>query len=535
VVRRVIVLCAMLLFCLSSPARAHMDDRGAATAAPTASATPTAEDEPLSLTPAPASSTCPLSPTPTATPTSTPTVSAIIFGPAVVTLDNPTMPGTRTRSGSFNVVVTAYDNSGNVIQPSSDNPLFVQIDGAPEGTIKPELRKIKQGDVAKFKYTGRYFPKPINVEAWMKIPNGTAALGQYALGITQILGQNPNACAYASKSLALAVNCSGETAEQCETDNITSPHGVQVMAAVGYAKAKKATFAPYTVDTGSLGVIVPIGDLPTGKKADWIGPGAPGEKAYTSNGGNSFTGNYYLAPVDLQLNDGRAVQTSRIMVLVLSAGQSLHYLGIGFNRENFTFEDLFQTPADNTFLHLTDGSNGTDISPGYQVGAASLTLGITSTSGYNLIPLTTAGAQVPGEYANAAGCFNFPGAPDNAGPFCGNMLFDIGIENMYLGLDDFQRPTDYNTGGIVTTGDALNIIGGSPSSPAMCYSFTSGGDSLITPATANWTQPQTPCGVFFNTGRRGLAAYNYMYDATCGNVGFQPLSVPLVPTNCQAP
>ena len=58
--------------------------------------------------------------------------------------------------------------------------------------------------------------------------------------------------------------------------------------------------------------------------------------------------------------------------------------------------------------------------------------GITSTSGYNLIPLTTAGAQVPGEYADAAGCFNFPGAPDNAGPFCGNMLFDIGIENMEI-------------------------------------------------------------------------------------------------------
>ncbi len=104
------------------------------------------------------------------------------------------------------------------------------------------------------------------------------------------------------------------------------------------------------------------------------------------------------------------------MVLVLSAGQTLRYLGIGFNRENFTYEDLFQTPADNAFLHLTDKSNGTDISPGYQIGAASITLGITSTSGYNLIPLTPMGAQVPGEYDDAAGCFNFPGAPDDPGP-----------------------------------------------------------------------------------------------------------------------
>jgi hypothetical protein len=453
-----------------------------------------------------------------------------------VTLDNPSAPGSKMSSSSFSVSVTAYDNSGNVLEPTNHNPLFVQIDGAPKGLITPEFRKVTQGGVAKFKYSGKYFPRAINVEAWIEIPNGTAALGKYALGITQILAQNPNTCAYADKTFPLAVDCSGETTEQCQTDNITSAHGVQVMAAVGYAKAKKASFTPYTVDTGSLGVIVPIADLPTGKMADWIGPGPPGTKAYTSNGQSSFTGNYYLAPVELQRSDGGVVETSRIMVLVLSAGQTLNYLGVGFNRENSAFADLFQTPADNAFLRLTDNSNGTDISPGYQIGATSMTVGINSTAGYNLIPLTTDGAKAPGEYDDAAGCFNFPGAPDNPGPFCGNMLFDIGIEDMYLGLDDFQRPSGYDLSDtIVTVGDAVNIIGGSPSSPAMCYSFTSGGSSLITPATANWAQPPTPCGVFFNTGRRGLVAYNYMYDATCGNVGFQPLSDPLVPTNCQAP
>jgi len=498
-------------------------------------APPAESEEPLTSTSTPTASTCPVSPTPLPTPSSTPTVSAVIFEPAVVTLNNPAKPGIKTSSSDFSVVVTAYDNSGNVLEPSCKEPLFVRIDGAPKGVITPEVRKITRGQIAKFKYSGKYFPGPINIEAWEKIPNGTAALGKYAIGITQILGQNPNACAYASKTFALAVNCGTETPEQCQTDNITSSHGIQVMAAVGYAKAKQASFTPYTVDTGSLGVVVPIGDLPTGKRANWIGPGPPGEKAYTSNGGNTFTGNYYLAPVSLRQSNGGAVETLRIMVLVLSTGQTLHYLGIGFNRENFTFEDLFETPADNAFLHLTDNSNGTDISPGYQIGAASVSLGVASTSGYNLIPLTTAGAQVPGEYADAAGCFNFPGAPDNPGPFCGNMLFDIGIGDMYLGLDDFQRPTGYNTGGIVTIGDAVNIIGGSPSVPALCYSFTSGGSSLITPYAANWTQPPTPCGVFFNTGRVGLAAYSYMYDATCGNVGFEPLSEPLAPTNCQAP
>jgi hypothetical protein len=466
---------------------------------------------------------------------STPTASVILFQPPVITLDNPTMAGSATGSSSFSMSVTAYDDSGNVLKPTDENPLFVQVDGAPKGLITPEVRKVTRGNLAKFEYSGGYFPKPINVEAWIKIPKGTAVLGKYALGITQILAEHPNACAYAAKSLPLAVDCTGETPEQCATNNITSSQGVQVMAAVGYSDARKASFKPYTVDTGSLGVIVPIGDLPNGKIANWIGPGAQGMKAYTSNGKSSFTGNYYLAPVDLQLSTGRAAKTTRIMVLVLSAGQTLRYLGIGFNRENFTYEDLFQTPADNAFLHLTDKSNGTDVSPGYQIGAASITLGITSTSGYNLISLTLMGAQVPGEYADAAGCFNFPGAPDNPGPFCGNMLFDIGIGDMYLGLEDFQRPDGYDTSELVTSGDAVNIIGGSPSSPAMCYSFSSGATSLITPYAANWVQPPTPCGVFFNTGRRALSAYNYMYDATCGNVGFQPLSEPLAPTDCQAP
>jgi hypothetical protein len=52
----------------------------------------------------------------------------------------------------------------------------------------------------------------------------------------------------------------------------------------------------------------------------------------------------------------------------------------------------------------------------------------------------------------------------------------------------------------------------------------------------DWAQPPAPCGVFFNTGRRALASYDYMYDATCGNVGFEPLSAPLGPnTDCMNP
>ena len=41
------------------------------------------------------------------------------------------------------------------------------------------------------------------------------------------------------------------------------------------------------------------------------------------------------------------------------------------------------------------------------------------------------------------------------------MLFDIGIEDMILGLDDFQRPTEYDASSSLPTGATVNIVGGS--------------------------------------------------------------------------
>ena len=251
------------------------------TATPTATLTPTA-------TPTPMPSVCPVTTTPSPAPSSTPTVSAIIFDPPVAVLDNIGMPGNKKHKGSFRFHLTAYDNNGNTMEPSEQNPMTVQIDGASPGLFTPTFRKVIKGNRAEFQYSGGNFPSGLNVEAWMKIPKGTSALGKYALGITQILAANPVACTYKSKGVPLAVDCAGETTAACETDNITSPHGIQVMAAVGYAKAEQAVFTPYTVDTGSLGVIVPINQLPTGANANWIGPGAPGTKDYTSNGGNHF-------------------------------------------------------------------------------------------------------------------------------------------------------------------------------------------------------------------------------------------------------
>jgi len=40
-----------------------------------------------------------------------------------------------------------------------------------------------------------------------------------------------------------------------------------------------------------------------------------------------------------------------------------------------------------------------------------------------------------------------------------------------------------------------------------------------TPSYAQWI---VPGATFINTGRDPIAVYNYMYDAQCGAVGFEP-------------
>jgi len=82
---------------------------------------------------------------------------------------------------------------------------------------------------------------------------------------------------------------------------IISGNGLTLGAAIGYDNAVSGDLKDFTVDTGSLGAIVPVGDL----GPDAIGPGGPGVKFYDSSG-NTFTGNYYLAPVSFAVKAGNS-------------------------------------------------------------------------------------------------------------------------------------------------------------------------------------------------------------------------------------
>jgi hypothetical protein len=284
-------------------------------------------------------------------------------------------------------------------------------------------------------------------------------------------------------------------------------------------------------------VIVTKSDLVLGSQVH--GPGAVGQKFYDSSG-YVFTGNYYLAPVNVELKDHSFVQTNPILVLAIDAVHcqpgykkcvapkhaDLHYLGVGFDRNTTGAGDLFDSPSENAFLQLTDPQNGTDINQGYILSTQGVTAGLTpaNTNGFNLVTLTP-NTTVPGDWNPETGCFQFttlPGSPQ----FCGNLLLDVGISEMFMDLSFSQRPAgSFGTNNYVPTGVGMNILAGSTAQPAMSYDFKAVQPPIqpvgSAPTYAQWVNVSN---VFVNTGRRPLLSYNYLYSGQCGQVGFQSLT-----------
>ncbi len=395
--------------------------------------------------------------------------------------------------------------------------MTLNLYGVPPGVISPTTLTLTSGTTATFQYNGGYFPNPVALQAWIADPAGGDAIG-----VTQIVGQNRLPCAaFGSQTYQVPLQ-----------DTVPDP--LQVHAAVGKNDPQPSDFQIYTIDTGSLGTIVPIGDIDS---SDAIGPGPPGVKFYDSSG-NTYSGNYYLATVSIQLSGGVIVQTHPIEVLAIDKAYcsgprtseckkhppqpTLRYLGIGFDRENAGGGDLFNSPAQNAFLQLTDNQGGTDIAQGYALSQNGVTLGVTgaSAAGFSMMELSPS-TKAAGEWATMPGCFGFP--QTSSKPFCGNLLLDVGISEMFLDLDKASIPHKTDSHGFVPSGTQMTIAAGSESNPAMSYSFTavSKGQqpSGLAPDYVQWIKNPN---VFVNTGRRPLLSFDYLYDAQCGQAGFAP-------------
>jgi hypothetical protein len=448
------------------------------------------------------------------------------FTPTVSQVNNPT-GGTPTAPQQVTVSMSMCNSLGQPIFPTAANPIHVDVYGAPTGAITPTSTTSTTGSVT-FTYSGQSFPNNISINAWMSDSTNNGA----ALGVTQILKQNtPPSCTLGGNFYDVPL--AG-----------TLPGALQVTADVGYLQGSVTNnYKTYTIDTGSLGVVVPLSDLPT--NANVIGPGPVGVKYYDSSG-NTYAGNYYLAPVRIQTLSG-TVQTQTIMVLAIKQAYcsgpttkscytgsgptpNLHYIGVGFNRDGTTGGDLFTSPVYNAFLHITNANNGTDVTPGYYLtpndnaAPTGLRLGISSNTGYTPVNLSPNPA-VPGDFLPQSGCFSFPPASPNQ--FCGTALLDVGIDYMFIDLPRAQWPAGtHNSSDQVPAGVSMQIVmGGTTLAAPLQYPFTTVLPPTTPPTDGTPTQVQwidNPT-IFVNTGRRPLYIYNYLYNGQCGQVAFKHL------------
>jgi hypothetical protein len=421
--------------------------------------------------------------------------------------------------------MTIFDSTGRIVMPTQSNPLNLNVYGVPiglpSGVIAPIQATVTSGTSMTFTYNGGAFPNNMEIAAWWNDPSSGGA----SLGTTLFVHANQPACNYGSQSYPLKVD-----------SNV--PSEIQVEAVVGANNPQPSDFKKFTIDTGSLGVVVTKSSMVMDSNVH--GPGAAGQKFYDSSG-FVFTGNYYLAPVSLYLTDGTFVQTNPILVLAIDGVHchtgykncnsdippDLHYLGVGFDRNNTMIGDLFDSPSENAFLEFTDANSGTDINGGYILSTNGVTVGITAdnSSGFKTVALT-ANSDFPGDWNAIPGCYGFPGLP-GAPKFCGNLLLDVGISEMFLDASRDQWPAgSYDSNNKVPDGIEMSIQAGNNNQWgnqwAMSYTFSAvqppEQPTGPAPTYAEWYDDGN---LFVNTGRRPLLAFDYLYSGSCGIAGFR--------------
>lgn len=459
----------------------------------------------------------------------------VAFNPTPITLANPINPGQQGKASSVSLTPTVYDQNGTRIEPSPSRPLEIRLYGAPSGVITASVAQLTGPGAVTISYNGGYFANPVTIEAHLKLSDAPA---RYAIGTTQILPAKP-VTRRGTTSFDIPYWCDTRADPRCAGSVLQSP--LKVQAAVGYDTATAANFGQFGLDTGSLGVIVPEAEL----GPDAIGPAGPGSISYDSSG-NSFSGNYYLAPITVSATQGgvpTVMQTFPVMVLAINKAYcaqgypqceknppqpTLRYLGIGFDRNSTVSGDQFNSPAYNAFLQISTAANGSDINPGYILTKTGATVGITNTKakGFKFAKLKP-NTTTPGDWKSMPGCFAFPQA-SSPNTFCrSNLLLDIGISEMFIDLLPRLRPAqavDPKDSHTVAPGTLISVLVGTNSNPAMKYRFNYQPNAPTGPAPSSitWIDPPTPGFRFVNTGRNVLNRFSYLYDARHGRVGFKP-------------
>ncbi|OYN74732.1 hypothetical protein [Mycolicibacterium sphagni] len=283
------------------------------------------------------------------------------------------------------------------------------------------------------------------------------------------------------------------------------------------ASVNGGTVSQFTVDTGSVGVVVPAAEVPN------IPADAPAGHLTYSSSGLELDGVWATLPVSFPqaVNAAGATTPARATVPVLAVTSSKclgvgvnsrgctggipHMMGVGFGRG-----PTAHPPTYNPFLNLTEMAAGT-MRRGYLIGRGGLSLGLTGanvTGAWTMQQLASAGAPAQGahnDWMTPTGGFQLGSGP----ALSGKVLIDTGLLDMIVEGDGLP------SSGMVARGTAMTITVGD-----LHYSFAVGDGGAQTPAGVHHALARN--GTFVNTGLRALGHYDLLYDADGGFLGLRP-------------
>ena len=281
------------------------------------------------------------------------------------------------------------------------------------------------------------------------------------------------------------------------------------------AKVNGGPAESYTVDTGSVGFIVPASQVPN------IPPNSPAGSITYSSSGLKLTGVWATVPVTFpgvtDQNGTTTTATATIPVLAVSTGTCTgvgvnagsctgaipHMMGIGFGRGT----DVYSSPPYNVSLNLNEMVAGT-MRRGYIIKRGGLCLGLTTANvgtGFVDQTLTSAGPPASGthnDWLTPAGGFK----AGSGSHVTGTALVDTGLLDMIL------EDSTYPSSGSPASGTQVTIYLGTHD-----YIFDVNDSGEATPTSVNYATPSH--GTFVNTGLRALANYDLLFDADGGYFG----------------
>lgn len=266
--------------------------------------------------------------------------------------------------------------------------------------------------------------------------------------------------------------------------------------------------ADFTMDTGSVGIVLLASQLPANAKQE-----APGPIKYTSTG-VQWSGFWTTQPVQFMDGNGKVLATASVQVFAAQTPSCIgsgpnacnlkkitqpHMMGIGFGRP-----DPYASPSRNPAIHV----NGV-AEQAYRIDQNGMTLGAPLAS----LPASCAqqplkpNAKWPGDWMTPTGTLGVGGPATPA-----NILLDTGITDMLLGVSGKPNTGSLNAGTAITVG----FLGGK-----LPLSYTvSATPAAGTPTAYKWIDYFGTN--FVNTGITPLIRFVYYFNSTKGVVALCP-------------